>query len=165
MRIFSNSLQVLNPIDQRKPLWERVFNHKSQSSKFITFSPNSQKKRTIAEMGHVGRTVSVTTRRLSVLEHLRAENWELIRLTTSLSGGLAKAINEYSAARTRFEHLLEELAQIMAESDEQQKVLDELAVSVPGIASASDSFFSTISLNEEPNNVLWAPSIKWKNIY
>ncbi|TPP57077.1 Coiled coil domain containing protein [Fasciola gigantica] len=86
-----------------------------------------EKKRTITEMAHVGRTVGVTERRLSVLEHLRAENWELIRLTTSLSEGLSRAIDEYTAARSRFERLLEELGQIMAETREQQRVLDELA--------------------------------------
>ncbi|VDP76268.1 unnamed protein product [Echinostoma caproni] len=88
---------------------------------------DDEKKRTVTEIAHVGRTVSMTERRLVILEHLRAENWELIRLTTSLTEGLARAIGEFTAARTKCDHLLEELGDRNAEVEEQQRVLDELS--------------------------------------
>ncbi|KAF6771266.1 hypothetical protein AHF37_10254 [Paragonimus kellicotti] len=64
------------------------------------------------------------------MEYLRAENWELIRLTTSLSEGLSKAISEYTSARLRHERLMEDLATKNKELQEGQKVLDELGASV-----------------------------------
>ncbi|CAL8070194.1 unnamed protein product [Calicophoron daubneyi] len=87
---------------------------------------DDEQKRNLNETAHLGRTVGVTERRLAILEHLRAENWELIRLTTTLTEGLGRAIFEYTSARNKYERLIEELEDRTKEMKEQQKILEEL---------------------------------------
>ncbi|KAF7255271.1 hypothetical protein EG68_07583 [Paragonimus skrjabini miyazakii] len=94
-----------------------------------------EQKRTASEVAHLSRTVGAAERRLALMEYLRAENWELIRLTTSLSEGLSKAISEYTSARLRHERLMEDLATKTKELQEGQKVLDELGAKLADVSA------------------------------
>ncbi|KAF5400166.1 Coiled-coil domain-containing protein [Paragonimus heterotremus] len=94
-----------------------------------------EQKRTASEVAHLSRTVGAAERRLALMEYLRAENWELIRLTTSLSEGLSKAISEYTSARLRHERLMEDLMTKNKELQEGQKVLDELGAKLADVSA------------------------------
>ncbi|KAA3673404.1 uncharacterized protein DEA37_0004416 [Paragonimus westermani] len=94
-----------------------------------------EQKRTASEVAQLSRTVGAAERRLSLMEYLRAENWELIRLTTSLSEGLSKAIYEYTSARLHHERLMEDLVAKNKTLQEAQKVLDELGAKLADVSA------------------------------
>ncbi|CAH8548985.1 unnamed protein product [Dicrocoelium dendriticum] len=96
---------------------------------------DEEEKRLATEVGHLSRTVGAAERRLAVMEYLRAENWELIRLTSTLSEGLAKAIMEYTTVRLRHEHILDELESRNKELSESQKVLEELGARLSDVSA------------------------------
>ncbi|KAG5452545.1 Coiled-coil domain-containing protein 146, partial [Clonorchis sinensis] len=104
---------------QRKRRLNRAIGHLQQELE-------DEHKRTATEVAHLSRTVGASERRLALMEYLRAENWELIRLTTTLTEGLGKAIFEYTNARNKHERLLEDLEEKNREMQEHQKALDEL---------------------------------------
>ncbi|TGZ70697.1 hypothetical protein CRM22_003056 [Opisthorchis felineus] len=104
---------------QRKRRLARAIGHLQQELA-------DEQKRTAIEVAHLSRTVGASERRLALMEYLRAENWELIRLTTTLTEGLGKAIFEYTSARNKHERLLEDLEEKNREMQEHQKILDEL---------------------------------------
>ncbi|KER27523.1 hypothetical protein T265_05480 [Opisthorchis viverrini] len=104
---------------QRKRRLARAIGHLQQELE-------DEHKHTATEVAHLSRTVGASERRLALMEYLRAENWELIRLTTTLTEGLGKAIFEYTNARNKHERLLEDLEEKNREMQEHQKALDEL---------------------------------------
>ncbi|KAF8561283.1 Coiled-coil domain-containing protein [Paragonimus westermani] len=94
-----------------------------------------EQKRTASQVAQLSRTVGAAERRLALMEYLRAENWELIRLTTNLSEGLSKAIAEYTSARLHHERLMEDLVAKNKTLQEAQKVLDELGTKLADVSA------------------------------
>nr|CAH8854788.1 unnamed protein product [Trichobilharzia regenti] len=78
------------------------------------------------EQAKTSQCVMLNERRLMVLEHARAENWELLRLISNLTDGLTKAVREHTCVRKKSDRLSEELWTKNMEITEQTRKLEEL---------------------------------------
>ncbi|CAH8564592.1 unnamed protein product [Heterobilharzia americana] len=83
-------------------------------------------QRVVSEHAKTSECVTHNQHCLEVLEYIRAENWELLRLITNLTDSVSKAGLEYTYSRKKYNQLTGELLKKNVEITEQVKKLQEL---------------------------------------
>lgn len=78
----------------------------------------------------MNQAVLLSERRLSFLEHLRAESMELLRLASALTEDLAKSVCEFNASHKKFTRLSEDLRLKVKYISDQTYQLEQLDVSL-----------------------------------